>query len=389
VFVGCAFCVLTGCYYIYPTKMPPMHHGVLAVAGQPIEIKTREVKTFFAACSDSDAKDGHCEMHRDKLTNWMSIEHTQFSYGGHNLTYAELRELTDPNWTKVIEQVQQLKSSCGVSIVPSTIALASAAAALIPLLFSRNFSDDQQKYIYIGSAVGFVGFSALSYPIGGHACRKSNESTGAQYDWDLDDWERYPGSQELSDEVLKLASDFNDRVGATPEDSGTTAPTADPSGTSAPVPTPTSTQPRPPAGSDAPLGTINLVAALKAERRFKDFLKVVAAAGMENELATGGPFTLVAPNDYALQLRSRELKQLTADKGHCLRIYKHYVAKGVTTKASLTAHKAATVTMLDGSAIKLTFEEGEQKADGEQIEDQVLDATNGAVFILDKAAIPN
>lgn len=174
----------------------------------------------------------------------------------------------------------------------------------------------------------------------------------------------------------------------TASDAGTTAPTADPSSTSVPESTPASTQPRPPANSDAPLGTVNLIAALKAERRFDAFLKVVAAAGMENELATGGPFTLVAPNDYALQRTKREMRQLVADKEHCLRIYKHYVAKGVTTKASLTAHKAATVTMLDGSAIKLTFEEGYQKADGEQIEDQVLDATNGAVYILDRAEIP-
>ena len=75
------------------------------------------------------------------------------------------------------EQAQGLKSSCRISVVPSTLALASAAAALGAWLFSAKFSDDQLKYIYIGSAVGFVGFSAVSYPLGGHACRKSNKST--------------------------------------------------------------------------------------------------------------------------------------------------------------------------------------------------------------------
>lgn len=69
-------------------------------------------------------------------------------------------------------------------------------------------------------------------------------------------------------------------------------------------------------------GTVNLVAALKAERRFRDFLKIVAAAGMEDQLASAGPFTLVAPSDHALNLHSRNSKQLIADKQRCLRIYK-------------------------------------------------------------------
>ena len=97
----------------------------------------------------------------------------------------------------------------------------------------------------------------------------------------------------------------------------------------------------------------------------------------------------MAPNNHALRLRSSDLKQLSKDKARCIRTYKHYVAKGLTTKATLSARKAATVTMLDGTATKLTLEEGYQKVDGETIEDQVLDATNGAVFILDKTTIPN
>jgi len=137
------------------------------------------------------------------------------------------------------------------------------------------------------------------------------------------------------------------------------------------------------------MGATDLVEALKTERRFRTFLKIVDAAGVRQELATGGPFTLVAPNDHALRLRANELDQLIADKPRCIRIYKHYVARGAITKASLSARKATTLTMLDGTAVKLSLEGGYQKADGEKIEDQVLDASNGAVFITDKTVLPN
>jgi len=303
--VTCALSTLTACYYVYPTKMPPMHQGSLAVAGQPIEVRTREVKTFFGPCSDSDVAKGQCEMNRGHLTSWENIKHTQFSYGGHALTYAELRELADPNWPKVVEQAHGLNASCRISVVPSTLALASAAAALGAWLFSAKFSDEQLKYIYIGSAVGFVGFSAVSYPLGGHACRKSNKSTGAEYEWDLNDWESFPGSKQLSEDLLKLASDFNERVGAAP-----TPATDDPSDARAKDESPSSEHPSPPVDGP-PTAAVPIVSrvrdALIATGQYPTFVAAVDHARIWNAFDAPG-YTIFAPTEQAFAALAPEVR---------------------------------------------------------------------------------
>lgn len=375
-----ALSVLTGCYYVYPTKLPPMHQGSLAVAGQPIEVRTREVKTFRGPCMDSDIEKGHCELKGGHLTEWTNIKHTQFVYGGHALTYAELRELADPEWPKAVEKVQGLKSSCRISVVPSTLALASAGAALATFLFSAKFSDQQQKYIYIGSAAGFVGFSAVSYPLGGHACRKSNKTTGAEYEWDLADWENYPGSAQISDTLLKLASDFNERVGAAP-----TPATDDPSDASPQNERPSTEHPSPPVDGPpkaaAPIAS-RVRDALIATGQYPTFVAAVDHAKSWDAFDAPA-YTIFAPTEQAFAALAPEVRTAvmsTATMNVISQLSNHVVHEKLS-RADIAKQK---LLKTNGSRRKDVKKKGTKLLVGGGAIGDPIDTGDGLIYPIDK-----
>lgn len=207
VMAACAMSALSGCYFLFPAKLPPGHKGDLIVEGEQMEVKTREVKTFVGSCSDSDIEKGRCELHRGKLTRWYMQTHARVKYGGRDLTYAELRELADPEYPQRIATMKSLKRACTTSLIPSALAVASIAiGVLAPQLEAGKLNDNQKNYFYIGGGVGAAVFGALSYPLGGYACVKSNHVARADYDWARDDWEG-DGA-----DLQKLVDDFNTRI---------------------------------------------------------------------------------------------------------------------------------------------------------------------------------
>jgi len=203
-----------GCYFAFPSKMPPPRKGELLVQGEEMKIKTREVKTYFGSCSDRDIKQGSCDFRDGKLTHWEMVTHARIKYGGKNLTYAEFRELADPEYSGRMEAMKSEKTMCSVSLVPSVLAVASiAVGVLAPLLEAGKLTDTQKNYFYVGGGAGAVLFGGLSYPLGGYACVRANRAAKAEYEWTKDDW--YGDGEEFQ----KLVDNFNARIhGGTPPD---------------------------------------------------------------------------------------------------------------------------------------------------------------------------
>jgi hypothetical protein len=210
----------SGCYFAFPSTLPPSHRSDLFVQGEAMKINTREVKTYAGTCSDRNIEDGTCELHNGKLQHWEMVSHARIKYGGKNLTYAEFRELADPEYQRRIEVMESEKTACTVSLVPSVLAVASVAVAvLVPLLEGGKLSDPEKNHYYVGGAAGAVLFGALSYPLGGYACVRANHAGTAEYAWTKDDW--YGAGEEFQ----QLVDNFNTRIrGGSPPDATAAQP---------------------------------------------------------------------------------------------------------------------------------------------------------------------
>ncbi len=322
--VACALSALTGCYFAYPPKMPPVHSGPLLVEGQLIEVKTRDVKAFIGACSEQDISEGTCEMRHGELRHYIMNKRTRFSYGDRYLNYAELREIIDPQWPQTVETIKHLKGTCELSLVPSALAaLSLAVGVLVPLLESGHISDDAKTYFYIGGGAGAVLFTGLSYPLGGAACVRASGAANAEYEWNLDDWEEYPGSDHLNDDLLKAVADFNARASGSPK------PEAPGDSSSA---EPKAKEPTP-AAVVAPIES-KVRDALLATGQFPSFIAAIDNA--KDWKAFDAPaYTIFAPTEAAFAALSDQERErmLTTESGMVVvSLHAHVVHEKLTRK---------------------------------------------------------
>ncbi|MFD0793054.1 fasciclin domain-containing protein [Mucilaginibacter litoreus] len=140
--------------------------------------------------------------------------------------------------------------------------------------------------------------------------------------------------------VLFLSAAANNVFGQTTQD--TTQKTA----------TTTTTQP---AQADA----ANVVQALQSNADYSTAFNAVKTAGLDSTLATGGPYTIFAPNNNAFSaIPADKLDALMKDKTQLATVLKGHVVNGKYDKAgiikALNAGKGkATLTTIDGQTLTL------------------------------------
>ncbi len=370
--LGLVFCLLSsGCYFLYPAKLPPAHKGDLVIPGEEIKIKTREVKVYTSGCTDSAIKAGRCDIDKSgKLKSYQMATKYRLKYGGKNLNYAEVRELADPEFPKQLATMKKNKRACTVSLVPSALAVASAAAGiLIPLLEAGKLSDTEKKYFYAGGGAGFVVFGALSYPLGGYACRNSHNTIKAGFDWTKDD---YYGEGDIFD---KLVSDFNARVRTGGVVAKTTEETPDPQ---PPVETPVETPAETPNDLDVfTPGTSTIMKTLADAGDYAQFSALLVETGIDRQLASGGPYTVVALGDKVFAKVKKKLDGL--DKAERLQMFRDLVFVGVVSSGERTLKtlggKTLKVELRKNGALKVRGKSGTSRLVG--------NATNGVVYVID------
>ena len=206
-----ALAILSGCYYYYPDHVPKLN-GALVVEGEQMEL-VAHTSQEYAKCYDSDYEHNKCEFVHGKLKRPYTLYHASVRYAGRELTQAEFMELAMPGYPDRIKGIEDRAATCKISLVPSVIAVAAAATAIVvPTLFNDKFSDDQQKMICYGGAATAAGFALLSYPLGGFACSKAQDLAGnllkdaKETEWTSSDAEDLVPLQ-------KMVDDFNAKHG--------------------------------------------------------------------------------------------------------------------------------------------------------------------------------
>ncbi len=206
-----AFAILSGCYYYYPKDVPKLN-GALVVEGENI---TAEASTtdHYEDCTDYEYQHNECEVVHGKLKHPYKLYEVIFHYNGRMLTHAEFMELAMPDYPSRIKGIEDRKATCAVSLVPSALAVAAAAAAiLVPTLMSDSFNDDQKEMIYYGGAGVAAGMGLLSYPLGGYACTKAADLAGGLLE-DANHKSWVSGDPEELAAIVKLADEFNAKHG--------------------------------------------------------------------------------------------------------------------------------------------------------------------------------
>lgn len=139
----------------------------------------------------------------------------------------------------------------------------------------------------------------------------------------------------------------------------------------------------------APAGTSNLVTTAKADAQFTTLAKAIEAAGLTQDLAAAGPFTLFAPTDAAFaKLPSGTLDTLMqpANREQLRALLMNHVVEG-QAKADYFAGKTGDLTALGGGKLSLDGASG-VKINGATVVKADIAASNGVIHAIDTVLVP-
>lgn len=148
-------------------------------------------------------------------------------------------------------------------------------------------------------------------------------------------------------------------------------------------------EPTPPEPTPTPTPLPNIVEKLDEMGDFTTLIAAVQAAGLDSELATGGPYTLFAPNDAAFEkLPEGLLDELLADpEGLLTQILLYHVTAGARTAEENLGLQS--VVTLQGSSLEFASVDGVPMINGEaEILEVDIEAENGVIHVIDTVLVP-
>ncbi|MBN3890355.1 MAG: fasciclin domain-containing protein [Nostoc sp. JL31] len=161
-------------------------------------------------------------------------------------------------------------------------------------------------------------------------------------------------------------------------------PTATVPSTTVPPVTPTPT---------ATIATQNLAELAKSaasQGQFKTLIQAVQAAGLTEQLAAPGPYTVFAPTDAAFSaLPKATLDQLLqpANKKQLVKLLSYHVIPGGITSQQLPSGEVKTV---EGSPVKITVDRASNSitVNNAKVSQPDIPASNGIVHVVDQVLLP-
>lgn len=198
-------------------------------------------------------------------------------------------------------------------------------------------------------------------------------------------------------------------AGCTTEDTGGATPTETPMATEIP----TAEETMPPTGeateemteeateemteeatgeeTEAPSGTgatENIVDTASAAGQFTTLVAAIEAAGLTEELSTGGPYTVFAPTDAAFAAIPAETMDalLAAPDEELTQILTYHVVDGEYYAADVAT--VGSLDTLEGTALTFSVEGDTVMVDGAQIIETDIMASNGVIHVIDAVLIP-
>jgi transforming growth factor-beta-induced protein len=131
----------------------------------------------------------------------------------------------------------------------------------------------------------------------------------------------------------------------------------------------------------------NLVQRLERDGRFTILLKALDIAGLTETVATGGPFTILAPTDKAFAaLPPGTLEALVNDVPALQNVLLYHVLSGKSSLMKLV--NVSTSTTLQGNPILALTEGFKARINGQQVDYPSLPASNGIIHPIAGVLIP-
>lgn len=136
-------------------------------------------------------------------------------------------------------------------------------------------------------------------------------------------------------------------------------------------------------------GHQDIIGTLAANKDFTKLLAAIKSAGLTNMLASGGPYTLFAPNDKAFgELSQRDKTRLARpqNKDELERLIRYHVFPGLVTSPDL--HKNRTLRNIDGDIVQIARQGMVLSLRTANIIKYDLRATNGRIHVINQVLIP-
>ena len=134
--------------------------------------------------------------------------------------------------------------------------------------------------------------------------------------------------------------------------------------------------------ADAP----NLLDAARATGEFTTLVEAIDRAGLTEQLAHEGPYTVFAPTDQAFaRLPVGAVQSLLASQGTLTDIVKYHLVPGRIT-AEEVAQRIRAETM-QGEALTIS-NNGSVRVDGARVLSRHLEASNGVIHVIDRVLLP-
>jgi uncharacterized surface protein with fasciclin (FAS1) repeats len=133
---------------------------------------------------------------------------------------------------------------------------------------------------------------------------------------------------------------------------------------------------------------LSIFETLEGDARFSTLVTAVTAAGLDDELSTGGPFTLFAPTNAAFAaLPAGVLDAVLADVDLLTDILLYHVASGTTLSSGLSNGQTIP-TLLTGATLSVSIMGGTVEINDATVTQADLEASNGVIHVIDGVLVP-
>ena len=129
-----------------------------------------------------------------------------------------------------------------------------------------------------------------------------------------------------------------------------------------------------------------LADALAREPQLSTFNRLVAQAGLTQELRTAGPLTVFVPSDEAFKaVPAKTMDALAADPALLKAVLSHHILDGRVTAADI---KPGTAKTRQGATLALAKAGSVVTVDDAVVQQADLPATNGVAHVVDRVLMP-
>ncbi len=135
--------------------------------------------------------------------------------------------------------------------------------------------------------------------------------------------------------------------------------------------------------------TADIVATAQSAGSFETLIDAIQAAGLEDTLSDGGPFTIFAPTDAAFEgLPDGAVEELLdpANRDELVALLTYHVVPGQLESFDFSGTTVAVATV-NGSPLSVDGTAGVMVDDAEVVEADIL-ATNGVIHVIDRVLVP-